>query len=401
MTALLPILRAVLALAVVLVVGLAAGCGDDEEAPTGGGAANEAQEPYKIGIFAPLSGFAAADGRSAVDSAQLAVDQINEAGGIDGRNLELVVQDDASKPDQAASLAQKLAGDDSIAIGVSGSYSAQTRAAAPIFARNDKVMIAAYAVDPEITQVGEQIWRVGELASVQGRVAGELVTGNLRAQRIAILTVDNDYGAALTSAFREYVDQQGAQVVYESKFALDEGDFRTVLRSIKGRNPDVLFAPGYYNNAADIASQAEEVGLQAQLVGVEGYDSPKFLELAGDSANGVIFTTELNRDSDKEAVKEYMRAYQRETGREADAVGAETYDAVLLAAEALRQAGSAETDALIEALQGIQALEASVTEITGFSENRNAIRDGLSQVVRDGEFGFHAEFTDPELIQPE
>jgi branched-chain amino acid transport system substrate-binding protein len=311
------------------------------------------------------------------------------------------VQDDASKPDQAASLAQKLAGEEDIAIGVSGSYSAQTRAAAPIFARSDKVMIAAYAVDPEITQVGEQIWRVGELASVQGRVAGELVTGNLQADRIAVLTVDNDYGAGLTSAFTDYVGQQGAEVVYESKFALDEDDFRTVLRNIKGRNPDVLFAPGYYNNAADIASQAEEVGLKAELVGVEGYDSPKFLELAGDSANGVIFTTELNRDSDKQAVKEYMRAYEQKTGREADAVGAETYDAVLLAVEALRQAGSAETAALIEALQGIQAVEDSVTEITGFSPNRNAIRDGLAQVVRDGKFRFYAEFTDPELIRPE
>lgn len=401
MTSLLPTLRVMLAIVLALVVGLATGCGGDEETPTGDGAAGEAQEPYKIGIFAPLSGFAAADGRSAVDSARLAIDQVNEAGGIDGRQLELVVQDDASKPDQAASIAQKLAGDDSIAIGVSGSYSAQTRAAAPIFARNDKVMIAAYAVDPEITQVGEQIWRVGELASVQGRVAGELVTGNLRAERIAVLTVDNDYGAALTSAFTEYVDQQGAEIVYESKFALDEDNFRTVLRNIQRRNPDVLFAPGYYNNAADIASQAEEVGLEAQLVGVEGYDSPKFLELAGDSANGVIFTTELNRDSDKEAVKEYMSAYEEETGREADAVGAETYDAVLLAVEALRQAGSAETDALIEALKGIQAIEDSVTEITGFSPNRNAIRNGLAQVVRDGEFRFYAEFTDPELIRPE
>jgi branched-chain amino acid transport system substrate-binding protein len=401
MTILLSILRVALALVVALAIVGAAGCGDDEETPTGGGAGEEAQEPYRIGIFAPLSGFAAADGRSAVDSAQLAIDQVNEAGGIDGRKLELVVQDDASKPDQAASLAQKLAGDEDIAIGVSGSYSAQTRAAAPIFARNDKVMIAAYAVDPEITEVGEQIWRVGELASVQGRVAGELVTGNLRAQRIAILTVDNDYGAALTSAFREYVDQQGAEIVYESKFALDEDDFRTVLRNIEGRNPDVLFAPGYYNNAADIASQGEEIGLKAQLVGVEGYDSPKFLELAGDSANGVTFTTELNRDSDKEAVKDYMRAYERKTGREADAVGAETYDAVLLAVEALRQSASAETDALIEALQGIQAMESSVTEITGFSENRNAIRNGLAQVVRDGEFHFYAEFTDSELIQPE
>jgi branched-chain amino acid transport system substrate-binding protein len=401
MTPLLPTLRVALALLVALVIGLAAGCGDDEETPTGGGAAEEAQEPYKIGIFAPLSGFAAADGRSAVDSAQLAIDQINEAGGIDGRKLELVVQDDASKPDQAASLAQKLAGDEDIAIGVSGSYSAQTRAAAPIFARNDKLMIAAYAVDPEITQVGEQIWRVGELASVQGRVAGELVTANLEADRIAILTVDNDYGAALTVAFRDYVDQQGAEIVYESKFALDEDDFRTVLRNITGRNPDVLFAPGYYNNAADIASQAEEVGLKAQLVGVEGYDSPKFLELAGDAANGVIFTTELNRDSDKEAVKDYMRAYEQKTEREADAVGAETYDAVLLAVEALRQAGSAETDALIEALQGVQALEGSVTEISGFSPNRNAIRNGLAQVVRDGKFRFYAEFTDEELIRPE
>lgn len=389
-------MRRAIAIVTAVLLALTAGCGESD---SGAGAGGEGT--YKIGIFAPTTGFAASDGKSAVDSAKLAVDNINQAGGVDGRKLELVVYDDASKPDQAASIAQKLVQQDQVDVAVSGSYSAQTRAAAPIFARANKVMVAAYAVDPGITEVGEQIWRIGELASIQGKVGGKVALDNLEAERIAILQVDNDFGTALGQAFREYVKANGGEIVYDSKYALDEKDFRTVLGQVKAERPDVLYAPGYYNNAADIANQAAEVGVEAQIIGVEGYDSPKLIELAGENAEGIIFTTELDRDSDRPAVKEFLADYEARTKREADAVGAETYDAVLVAAEALDRAGSADTGALIEALGSIEDYEQAVTgPIQGFSPQRNAIRDGLTQVVRDGEFRFHASFDDPSLITP-
>lgn len=382
----------VTAAAALLALGLAACGGEDSGAGAGG--------TYKIGIFAPTTGFAASDGKSAVNSAKLAVEKVNAAGGVQGKELKLVVYDDASKPDQAATIAQKLVRQDNVDIAVSGSYSAQTRAAAPIFARSNKVMIAAYAVDPEITQVGEQIWRIGELASVQGKVAGKLVLDNLKGKKVAILYVDNDFGTGLTKAFRDYVKQNGGQIVSDSKYPLEEKDFRTVLGGIKAKSPDVLYAPGYYNNAADMANQAAELGLKAQIVGVEGYDSPKLIDLAGKNAEGIIFTTELDRDSSNPAVKDFLSGYEKKTGVKADAVGAETYDAVLLGAEALKHAGGADAKKLVEGLKKVKALEGSVTGITGFSPQRNGIREGLAQVVKGGDFHRYATFRDPSLITP-
>ena len=380
------------AAAALLALGLAA-CGGEDSGGGGGGT-------YKVGIFAPTTGFAASDGKSAVNSAKLAVEKVNAAGGVDGKKLKLVVYDDASKPDQAAIIGQKLVRQDNVDIAVSGSYSAQTRAAAPIFARSNKVMIAAYAVDPQITKVGEQIWRIGELASVQGKVAGKLVLDNLKAKKVAILYVDNDFGTGLTKTFRDYVKQNGGQIVSDSKYPLEEQDFRTVLGGIKAKSPDVLYAPGYYNNAADMANQAAEIGLKAQIVGVEGYDSPKLIDLAGKNAEGIIFTTELDRDSTNPAVKDFLSGYEKKTGVKADAVGAETYDAVLLAAEALKRAGSSDAKRLVEGLKGVKALEGSVTGITGFSPQRNGIREGLAQVVKGGDFRRYARFSDPSLVTP-
>lgn len=364
----------------------------------GDGGQGDADEPYRIGFFAPISGFAAADGQAARDAAQLAVQQANQDGGIDGRQVELVVYDDASEPDQAASLARKLVQQDQVDLVVSGSYSAQTRAAAPVIAQLGTVMIAAYAVDPEITQVGEEIWRVGELAAIQGKVGGWLVMDKLGAKRVAVLQVDNDFGAALTSSFRDYVTEHGGQIVYDSQYPLTETDYRPILSSVKQANADVVYATGYYSNAANILKQAEGLGLTAQIVGQEGYDSYKLLELAGTAANGVIFTTELNRESDQTVVKEFLTNFEEFAGHPADAVAAETYDATVLALEVLRAAESPETEDLIQALQDMQEFDFSVTNIQRFDENRNAIRPGLVQTVQDMEIQFFAEVDEPDII---
>ena len=155
------------------------------EAPAEAGA-------IRIGFFSPTTGFAAADGTSALQSAQLAVKMINEAGGVLGQPLELIYYDDSAKPDQSSSIARKLIEQDGVVAGISGTYSGATRAAAPIFQEAGVPMIAAYAIHPEITTTGDKVFRVGTLATVQGRVGAELAGQVLGAKKIAILTIDND-----------------------------------------------------------------------------------------------------------------------------------------------------------------------------------------------------------------
>jgi branched-chain amino acid transport system substrate-binding protein len=357
-------------------------------------------EVYKIGIFSPTTGFAAADGTSALHAAQLAVKFINEAGGVRGKKLELVHYDDAAKPDQAVSVAHKLIEQDKVIAGISGSYSGATRAAAGVFQEAGIPMISAYAVHPDITKTGDKIFRVGVLGTVEGQVGGALVVEKLGAKRIAILTIDNDFGRALTEGFKSYLEGKDVEIVFEDKYPLGETEFKAILQKIKEANPDALFASAYYKEAASLVRQAKEVGLKAQIVGQEGYDSPKFLELAGDAAEGVIIVTDLNRDDEREIVQKFLREYEKEYGLPADMVGASAFDAVQILAWAIEKGGPT-TEGIIKALKELKDFDKALTgPILRYTEGREAVRPVGSQIVKGGAFHFFAKFEDPALVTP-
>ncbi|NPA91407.1 MAG: ABC transporter substrate-binding protein [Chloroflexi bacterium] len=378
----------VILLVLSLLVVLAGGCGQSKP------------KSYKIGLFSPTTGFAAADGTSALHGAELAVQYINDHGGINGVKVELVHYDDAAKPDQAVNVAHKLIEQDKVIAAVSGSYSGATRAASAVFQDAGVPMVAAYAVHPEITKTGDKIWRVGTLAVVEGKVGGALAVDKLGAKKIALLTIDNDFGTSLANAFKEYVTAKGAEIVFEEKYPLGEKEFRPILNRIKEANPDVVYASGYYNEAANIVRQAKEVGLNAQIIGQEGYDSPKFLELAGDAAEGVIITTDLNRDSDREITQWFIKTYKEKYNLDADMVGASTFDAVMVLAYAIEKGGT-KADGIVKALGELKDFEKAATgPFYKFTPGREVMRPLGAQVVKGGAFHFFAEFDDPALITP-
>jgi len=356
--------------------------------------------PIKIGFFSPTTGFAAADGTSALQSAQLAVKMINEKGGVLGRQLELVHYDDAAKPDQASSIARKLVEQDKVVAGISGSYSGATRAAAPIFQEAGIPMISAYAIHPEITATGDKIFRVGTLASVEGRVGAELAGKVLNAKKVAILTIDNDFGVSLTEGFKAHATELGLEIVLEEKYPLGETEFRPIIGKIIAANPDVVYATGYYNEAANFVSQARDEGLTATIIGQEGYDSPKFIELAGDAAEGVIITTDLNRDSDREITKLFLQRYKSEYGEDADMVGASAFDAVQVLAYAIGKAGSTDPAAITKAIAELKDFENVASgPFWYYTPAREVVRPVGAQVVKDGAFHFFHEFDDKALVE--
>ncbi|GAB4538165.1 MAG: ABC transporter substrate-binding protein [Anaerolineae bacterium] len=359
-----------------------------------------AEAPIKIGFFSPTTGFAAADGTSALQSAQLAVKLINEAGGVLGQPLELVYYDDAAKPDQASSIARKLIEQDGVVAGISGSYSGATRAAAPIFQEAGVPMISAYAIHPEITATGDKIFRVGTLATVQGRVGAELVGQVLGAKKVAILTIDNDFGVSLTEGFKQHAAELGLEIVLEEKYPLGETEFRPIIGKIIAAQPDAVYATAYYNEAANLVSQAVDEGLEAQIIGQEGYDSPKFIELAGPASEGVIITTDLNRDSERPMTRLFLEQYKAEYGEEADMVGASAFDAVQVLAYAIKTAGSTEPDAITAAIAGLKDFEDVASgPFWYYTEGREVVRPVSAQIVRDGAFHFYHEFDDLELVE--
>lgn len=363
------------------------------------GLALQGGETVKIGLFVPLTGFAAADGASALHGAQIAVDFINEAGGIDGKQIELVYYDDAAKADQASTIARKLIEQDKVVIGISGSYSTATRAAAQIFQASGVPMISAYAIHPSIIETGDLIFRVGMGAPVEGIAGAYLAVNKLGAKKIAILTIDNDFGVSLSEYFKAQAEELGAQIVFEKKYSLGETEFRDVLSTIATKDPDLIWATAYYEEAANIVSQAKELGITAQILGQEGYDSPKFIELAGDAAEGTIIVTDLNRDSEREVVQKFLTEYQSRTGIPADMVGASAFDAVQVAAYAIAQGGT-DPQAIAAAINGIRHFENVTTGPFYAFLGREAIRPVEVQIVQGGAFHYFDTFTDPEIIIP-
>jgi len=363
-----------------------------------GGGPARAQEPMRLGFFAPLTGFAAADGASARASAEIAVEELNAAGGLRGRKVELVIYDDRHDSKEAVAIATKLVERDRVVGVVSGSYSMPSRVTAPIFARAGLPMTVAYAVHPDVTKAGPCVFRNGFLASVEGAAGAEALVKLMGAKRIAVLTIDNDFGRTASRAFIDRARALGAEIASEQVFPLGEKEFSPHLTKIREQGVDGLYHTSYYNEGSQIVRKARELGLRVHIEGTEGVDSPKYLELAGPAAEGTTFTTNLNRDAPDPAVHEFLRKYRARTGVEGDMVGASAYDAVKILARGIAEGGT-DPRGICQALQGLRNFPGITGTIAQFVRGE-VTKPVQIQVVRDGRFRSFAEITNPEVITP-
>lgn len=358
-----------------------------------------AADTIKIGFFAPLTGFAAADGTSAKYAVEIGVKAINDKGGINGQQIELVVYDDRHDSKEAVAIANKLIERDKVVAVVSGSYSMPTRVTAPIFQQAGMPMVAGYAVHPDVTKAGDFIFRNGYLAEVEGAAAADVAVKLLNAKKLAVLTMDNDFGRALADAFKKRAAELGAELVSDNIYALGEKDFTPLLTKVKEANPELLYTSGYYNEAALVTKQAKDLGLTTQILGEEGFDSPKFLELAGDAAEGTVFTTNLNRDDPRPFVQEFLKAYKEAYEIEADMVGASSYDAFMIIVAAIEKAGT-EPKAIRDAIAVMKDYDGVTGKISAFNSIGEVMKPVQVQVVKDGQFKHFGEIDDPEVITP-
>jgi len=361
-----------------------------------------AAETIKIGLLAPLTGFAAADGLSVANSVKLAVDQVNERGGLLGKQVELIIEDDAAQAKEAVALARKLVQKDGVVAVVGGSYSMPSRAVAPLFQQFKIPFVAGYAVHPDVTRAGDYCFRNGFLGTVEGRGAGVVAVDMLQAKTVGLLTMDNDFGRTLAEGFKDYVTEHGAKIVYEQIYPLSEKDYSSYLTSIDEANPDVVLASGYYGQAAAIVKQAYEMGLESQILGEEGYDSPKFIELAGEeAAEGTIIVTNLDRDDPRDVVQEFISQYRERYDMEPDMVGASNYDAFMIIANAIEKAGTTEPKAVRDAIAGTKSFDGVTGIITGFTDIGEVIKPVQVQIVKDGAFRHFGIVDDPAIVNPE
>ena len=212
-------------------------------------------DTIKVGISAPLTGFAAADGKSALTGAQLAIDEANAAGGVNGKQIELVIYDDQASPKEAVPIAQKLIEKDQVLIGISGSYSGATRAAAGIYQEAGVPFISAYAVHPDITRAGDFVFRTSFVGEVQGRAGAKLIGESLGKKKVSVITLKNDFGKSLAAGFREAAGKFGVSIINEYQYSIKDRQFGPIVSKVKADNPEAIYASGYFFTAGPLVSQ--------------------------------------------------------------------------------------------------------------------------------------------------
>ena len=355
-------------------------------------------DSVKIGFNVPLTGFAAADGKSALNGAKLAVKQANQAGGINGKMIELVIYDDQASPKQAIPISNKLIEKDKVVAAISGSYSGATRAAAGVFQSAEIPYISAYAVHPEITKAGNYVFRTSFMGEVQGRAGAKLIGATLQRKRVVLITLKNDFGKSLAAGFKEAAGQFNLQIVNEYEYSIKDRQFGPIVAKVKADAPEAIYATGYFFTAGPLVSQLRAAGITVPVIGQEGYDSEQFIKIAGKASEGTIITTSLDRDSNSSETRSFISEFEAMAGHKVDMVAASGHTAMKVLVAAMKKAGTTSPSAIRNAIAQTN-LVASTGSIS-FNDLGEVQKNVQVQVVRDGDFHYHSEIRDQVLLAP-
>jgi branched-chain amino acid transport system substrate-binding protein len=295
-----------------------------------------------VGEYGSLTGSEATFGKSTDDGVQLKVEELNSAGGVNGRKLQVKVEDDQSNQTEAATAVQKLIDRDRVVAILGEVASGNSMAAAPICQNRQVPMISPASTNPEVTKKGDYIFRVCFIDPFQGTVMAKFAAQNLKLKRVAILKDQGaPYSTGLAANFSTAFTGLGGTIVADESYTKDDTDFKAQLTSIKAKNPEAIFIPGYYTQVGTIARQARELEITVPLLGGDGWDSPKLFDGAGDALEGCYFSNHYSVEDKRPAIQQFIRAYKaRYNGQTPDAMAALGYDAAGVLADAMKRARS-------------------------------------------------------------
>jgi branched-chain amino acid transport system substrate-binding protein len=350
----------------------------------------------KIGYYGDLSGPTFNFGESAKNGVLMAAEEINEAGGINGRRVDLVIEDDQGSPERAATRASKLIDQDKVIAVIAGGTSGNSRAGAPKAQVAKIPLIAPSATDPAVTPIGDYIFRACFIDTFQGEVMAKFAVNTLKARKAAILLDFNSpYSRGLSDFFELSFTRLGGQIVAKKLYTITDGDYRGQLDSIRLAAPDVIYIPGYYGNVALIAKQARQIGITQPLLGGDGWDAPELWDLGGDSLNGSYISNHYSVEDPSPAIQAFVREYKLRYGNLLpDAHAALAYDAMRVLFDAIQRAGTTDGPKLREALAQTKSFP-GVTGIITINDERNAIKPAVVLKLQDGKYIYQ------ETIQPE
>lgn len=352
-----------------------------------GGGGGEAAAEIVVGEVAAMTGGTATFGTSSHAGTQMAIEELNAAGGLLGKKLKLVLEDDQSKQGEAGTVAKKLISRDKIVALLGEVASSKSLEMAPICQKAGVPMISPASTNPKVTEVGDLISRVCFIDPFQGTVMGKFAISR-GWKKVAVLTdTKQDYSVGLAQFFKEYFTKNGGTITSEQSYGSGDKDFKAQLTAIKPGAPDAIFASGYYNETGLIAVQARELGINVPLLGGDGWDSPSLVQVAGKAIEGSFFSNHFSVEDTSPRIQEWVKKYQSKYNKTPDAMSALGYDSAMILADAIKRAGTTEGKALGAAIAGTKDFEGITGKIT-LDDKRNASKPAVILTIKDGKFSF-------------
>jgi len=370
-------------LVVAIILALMAGCGGPTE------------DVVRIGVYASLTGATATFGQSMQNGVSLAIEEANADGGLNGIPFKLIIEDDQSKAEESKTVVTKLITLDKVCAVIGSITSSNSLAAAPFCQQSKIPMISPASTNPEVTKKGDYIFRVCFIDPFQGAVMAKFTYNTLKARRVAIfIDRKSDYSDGLSRYFKETFTNLGGEIVAEENYIAGDQDFKAQLTSMKAANPEAIFVPGYYTEVGLIGRQARELGITVPLLGGDGWNSPRTVEIAGDALEGCYFSDHFPATDPRPAVQNFIKKYEEKYHERPDAMAPLSYDAAGVLVAAIRRAGKPDPKLIRDELASTAGYEGVGGTIT-IDENRNAVKSAVVVQIQGTDF-VHVATIEPE-----
>ena len=364
------------ALSAMVMASLMSGCGGDKKKDAAAG------DTIKVGASFELTGNVANYGKSILSGAKMAIDEVNEKGGVDGKKLLLVESDNKSEPSESGNSVTKLVTQDNVVAIIGPATSGCVAASAPITAANKVPQIAPSATAPAITmdngKVRDYMFRACFIDPFQGQVMVQFAEKSLKVKNVAILyDSSSDYSKGLADVFQKTMEEKGGKVVAKEAFLSKDLDFKASLTKIKATNPEAIYVPGYYEEVSKIIKQAREIGINAPLLGSDGWESPKLAEIAGkDALHDCYYVSAFSAQDQDPSVQKFIKDYKAKYQKDPDIFAMQGYNAGLVLADALKRSNNATGEKLAKAIAETKDLPIASGKLT-YDANHNPIMSAL------------------------
>jgi branched-chain amino acid transport system substrate-binding protein len=337
----------------------------------------------RIGHYASMTGSEATFGVSTDNGIKLALEERNAAGGVKGKKIELITYDNQGKPQETVTVVTRLIQQDRVVAVLGEVASSRSKAGAPICQKYGVPMISPSSTNPDVTAIGDKIFRVCFIDPFQGFVGAKFAHDNLKFTKAATLyNRAQDYSTGLNQNFVDSFKKMGGEIVVQQAYGDGDNDFSAQLAAIREKNPDFIYVPGYYTEVVNIARQAKRLGIKAPLIGGDGWDSEE-LKNAGDALDGCFFSNHYSQEDTRPEVQAFVKKYKDKFGKIPDGLAALGYDSARLLFDAMDKAADLKGKTLAAAIAAEKGFPGVTGKIT-IDKDRNANKDAVMLRIENG-----------------